>query len=63
MCGFVFYLAIGAKTIDYNIQHQEADQDVVAGKVTGSMSVICSSTYLIDSVFSIIKIITRLTKD
>ena len=65
LCGFIFYLAIGAEIVDYNMrQHNESkDQDLQAGKVIGSMSIICCSIYFIDSVISIIKGITRLTKD
>ena len=65
LCGFIFYLAIGAEIVDYNMrQHDESEsQDLRAGKVIGSMSIICCIIYFIDSVICIIKGITRLTRD
>ena len=62
LCGFIFYLSIGSKIISYNRDQHKEYQDLTAGMATGTISVICSATYLIDSVFASMKIVTRLTK-
>jgi len=62
LCGFIFYLAIGTEIVDYNMHNHDENIDNRAGKVIGSMSIVCCTIYFIDSVICIIKGITRLTK-
>ena len=58
------FFAIGTEIVDYNMHPHDdnIDQDFRAGKVIGSMSILCCTIYFIDSVICIIKGITRLTK-